>query len=52
MTMNLLLTLALLSAQIRVSIPPSPVPITGQTLAVLLIAAAYGRHLGTTTVAA
>lgn len=41
-----------LSAQLRVWIPPSPVPITGQTLAVLLIAAVYGRRLGTATVAA
>lgn len=41
--------LALL-AQLRVAI--GPVPITGQTLGVLLLAAAYGRRLGVATVAA
>lgn len=39
-----------LSAQIRISIPPSPVPITGSTLGVLLIAASYGKRLGAATV--
>ncbi len=41
-----------LTAQIRVPVPGSPVPITGQTLGVLLLAAAYGSRLGVTTVAA
>lgn len=39
-----------LSAQVRINIPPSPVPITGQTLGVLLIGAAFGTRLGTATV--
>ncbi|MEX2446305.1 MAG: biotin transporter BioY [Dehalococcoidia bacterium] len=41
-----------LSAQVRIQVPPSPVPITGQTLAVLLIGAAYGARLGGATVLA
>ena len=41
-----------LTAQIRVPVPGSPVPITGQTLGVLLLAAAYGSRLGSTSVAA
>ncbi len=40
------------TAQVRIPIPGSPVPITGQTLGVLLLAAAYGSRLGGTTVAA
>lgn len=39
-----------LSAQVAIPIPPSPVPITGQTLSVLLIGAAYGSRLGPGTV--
>lgn len=39
-------------AQVRFALPFTPVPITGQTLAVLLIAAAYGRVLGAATTAA
>lgn len=37
-------------AQIAVPVPGSPVPITGQTLAVLLIGASYGANLGAGTV--
>ena len=36
-------------AQISVPIPGSPVPVTGQTLAVLLLGTAYGANLGATT---
>lgn len=38
-----------LLAQVRVAI--GPVPLTGQTLGVLLVGAAYGSRLGTTTLA-
>lgn len=40
--------LALL-AQIAVPVPGSPVPVTGQTLGVLLLGSAYGASLGFTT---
>lgn len=40
--------LALL-AQIAVLVPGSPVPVTGQTLGVLLLGSAYGASLGFTT---
>lgn len=43
-------TLALL-AQISLPIPGSPVPVTGQTLGVLLIGTAYGARLGGLTFA-
>lgn len=36
-------------AQIALPIPGSPVPVTGQTLGVLLIGASYGSRLGATT---
>lgn len=36
-------------AQLRITVPASPVPITGQTLAVLLIGMAYGSRLGPAT---
>jgi biotin transport system substrate-specific component len=36
-------TLIALAAQIRIPLPFSPVPVTGQTFAVLLVAAALGR---------
>ena len=36
-------------AQIALPIPGSPVPVTGQTLAVLLIGTSYGATLGLTT---
>lgn len=36
-------------AQIALPIPGSPVPVTGQTLGVLLIGASYGASLGLTT---
>jgi len=39
-----------LSAQIQFVLPFSPVPITGQTFAVLLMAALYGSKRGVTTV--
>ncbi len=39
-------------AQISIPIPGSPVPVTGQTLAVLLLGTSYGFSLGFTTVAA
>jgi len=42
--------LALL-AQIAVPVPGSPVPVTGQTLGVLLLGSAYGAALGFTTFA-
>lgn len=41
-----------LSAKIKVSVWPSPVPITMQTFAVLAIGAAYGPRLGFTTILA
>lgn len=40
-----------LAAQIAVPLPFSPVPVTGQTFAVLLLAAAFGSRLGTASVA-
>lgn len=40
------------SARIAVPLPFTPVPITGQTLAVLLIGALYGSRLGLATVLA
>ena len=43
--------LILLAAQIRVLLPFSPVPVTGQTFAVLLLGALYGRRRGPATVA-
>jgi biotin transport system substrate-specific component len=43
---------ALLAALAQVRVEIGPVPITGQTLGVLLIAAAYGLRLGTLTVVA
>jgi biotin transport system substrate-specific component len=44
------LLIALL-AQVRIMLPFTPVPVTGQTLGVLLIAAALGSRLGAATVA-
>lgn len=41
-----------LSAQVSVILPFSPVPVTGQTFAVLMIGALYGRVRGMATVAA
>jgi Uncharacterized conserved protein len=41
-----------LLAQIRIVLPFTPVPITGQTLGVILIGAAYGFRLGFLTLAA
>jgi len=38
-------------AQISIPIPGSPVPVTGQTLGVLLIGTTYGSGLGLTTFA-
>jgi len=43
--------LILLAAQIRVLLPFSPVPVTGQTFAVLLLGALYGSRRGPATVA-
>jgi len=40
-----------LMAQISVPVPGSPVPVTGQTLGVLLLGSAYGATLGFTTFA-
>lgn len=40
-----------LSAQVIIPLPFTPVPITGQTFAVLLIAAAYGARRGLASVA-
>ena len=40
-----------LLAQISLPVPGSPVPVTGQTLAVLLIGTTYGARLGVTTFA-
>jgi biotin transport system substrate-specific component len=42
------LFLALL-AQVSIPVPGSPVPVTGQTLGVLLLATAYGANLGLAT---
>jgi biotin transport system substrate-specific component len=39
-----------LAAQLRIALPFSPVPVTGQTFAVLLLAAAYGSRRGAATV--
>lgn len=39
-------------AQVSVPVPGSPVPVTGQTLAVLLVGTTYGARLGLTTFAA
>lgn len=39
-----------LAAQIKVMVPPSPVPVNLGTLAVLTIGAAYGPRLGLTTI--
>ena len=36
-------------AQVSIPVPGSPVPVTGQTLGVLLLATAYGATLGTAT---
>jgi biotin transport system substrate-specific component len=36
-------------AQIAIPVPGSPVPVTGQTLAVLLLGSAYGANLGFAT---
>lgn len=40
-----------LMAQIAIPVPGSPVPVTGQTLAVLLLGTAYGANLGVSTLA-
>jgi len=40
-----------LLAQIAIPVPGSPVPVTGQTLAVLLIGTTYGARLGVLTLA-
>ena len=40
-----------LLAQIAIPVPGSPVPVTGQTLAVLLIGTTYGARLGVLTFA-
>lgn len=44
-------TFLALLAQISVPVPGSPVPVTGQTLGVLLLGSAYGASLGFTTFA-
>ena len=36
-------------AQIAIPVPGSPVPVTGQTLGVLILGTAYGSTLGVTT---
>ena len=41
-----------MTAQIRISLFFTPVPITGQTFGVLILAAAYGSRLGMTTMLA
>lgn len=41
-----------LMAQVAIPVPGSPVPITGQTLGVLLIGTTYGATLGFATIAA
>ena len=38
-------------AQIAIPVPGSPVPVTGQTLGVLILGTSYGSTLGTTTFA-
>ncbi|MGE3855848.1 MAG: biotin transporter BioY [Dehalococcoidia bacterium] len=38
------------TAQVRIPLPGTPVPVTGQTFGVLLLAAAYGSRLGAVTV--
>ena len=38
-------------AQVAIPVPGSPVPVTGQTLGVLLLATAYGANLGASTFA-
>ena len=38
-------------AQLSIPLPGSPVPFTGQTLAILLLGTAYGASLGLTTIA-
>jgi biotin transport system substrate-specific component len=38
-------------AQIAIPVPGSPIPVTGQTLGVLILGTAYGSTLGTTTFA-
>jgi biotin transport system substrate-specific component len=45
-------TLIALSAQISIQLPHTPVPITGQTFAVLLVGGAYGASRGFATMAA
>lgn len=40
-----------LMAQVRIPLPFTPVPLTGQTFAVLLIGATYGVRLGAATIA-
>lgn len=48
-TASLVVSFALLTAiaaQVRIPLPFTPVPITGQTFAVLLAGAALGRHAG------
>ena len=45
-------TLLAASAQFKVMVPPSPVPITGQTLVVLVIGMAFGSRLGAITILA
>ena len=41
-----------MTAQIRITLFFTPVPITGQTFGVLILAAAYGSRLGVTTMLA
>ena len=41
-----------LSAQVSIPLPNTPVPLTGQTFAVLLVGAAYGATRGVATLAA
>ena len=45
-------TLLAASPQFNVMVPPSPVPITGQTLVVLMIGMAFGPRLGAITILA
>ncbi len=44
--------LVAVAAQIRIPLADTPVPITGQTFAVVLVGAAYGAPLGATTLVA